>query len=395
MPKTYDVAVFGAGPAGAQCARELAHKGYQVVLVEKMPNFLANNFSSAGSVYEVLEHFDLPKSTISSYWKSIKLTSAGTEHIWTAKRPLGVVFDFAKLRKFLTADAKSTGNCRVLLGWQFSSYQKTDDSYQCVIKKDGQTSMGENILAKILVDATGPARSVLHYQKNKPRYVSATGIEYLVQTDPLFSQSFGDATLQFLLGQHFQPHGYAWIFPMGDGIYKIGTGGYNDRKTKTKSLKYYIDRIIKNYLQLKKYQILDVHGGTVQFRPNHQEPFVDGKIVGVGDAVSSVNALGFEGIRHGLHSARTAACCIDEYLKNQKPSLDHYQRLMQQYFGRKWYWSYWLSRLVYMQFGDNTLDKIITMLRLLTTEELVEILFYYRFSNVFKLVFRQLKTLFK
>lgn len=34
MSKSYDVIIAGAGPAGAQCARNLADRGYDVVVLE-------------------------------------------------------------------------------------------------------------------------------------------------------------------------------------------------------------------------------------------------------------------------------------------------------------------------------------------------------------------------
>ena len=43
MKMSYDVIVIGAGPAGGQCARELAEKGKKVLLVDKAKNFAINN----------------------------------------------------------------------------------------------------------------------------------------------------------------------------------------------------------------------------------------------------------------------------------------------------------------------------------------------------------------
>ena len=46
---TYDVAMIGAGPAGGQCARELAAEGHRVVLLEKAKTYFENNYSSGGA----------------------------------------------------------------------------------------------------------------------------------------------------------------------------------------------------------------------------------------------------------------------------------------------------------------------------------------------------------
>ena len=41
-----DVIIVGAGPSGAQCARELVKKGHKVLLIEKSKEIGEPNFSS-------------------------------------------------------------------------------------------------------------------------------------------------------------------------------------------------------------------------------------------------------------------------------------------------------------------------------------------------------------
>ncbi len=46
---TFDVIIAGAGPAGANLARELSKKKYKVLLIEKSKEIGQPNFSSAAT----------------------------------------------------------------------------------------------------------------------------------------------------------------------------------------------------------------------------------------------------------------------------------------------------------------------------------------------------------
>ena len=100
----YDVVIIGGGPAGGHCGRLLSEKGYRVLLVEQHSSWQDNNFSSAASPLEILEQFNLPETVVARFWKNIEIISTSIHHFWSSPQPLGVVFDFAKLREFLAAE---------------------------------------------------------------------------------------------------------------------------------------------------------------------------------------------------------------------------------------------------------------------------------------------------
>lgn len=53
MSERYDVVIAGAGPAGAQCARDLAERGYEVLVLETEPEgtFPAQSNKSTGGTF--------------------------------------------------------------------------------------------------------------------------------------------------------------------------------------------------------------------------------------------------------------------------------------------------------------------------------------------------------
>ncbi|MFQ5730117.1 MAG: FAD-dependent oxidoreductase, partial [Waddliaceae bacterium] len=118
--ESFDAIVVGAGPAGGQCARELAHSGKKVLLSEKNRDFSVNNYSSAGAPLELMEMFALPESIVSASWNKIMMHSSHEKKVWEAPERKGVIMDFMKLRGFLADEVIKQGG-EVRLGF---SYQK-------------------------------------------------------------------------------------------------------------------------------------------------------------------------------------------------------------------------------------------------------------------------------
>ena len=61
-------------------------------------------------------------------------------------------------------------------------------------------------------------------------------------------------------------------------------------------------------------EVLDRHGGLVRSTIRRREPHRRGRLVGLGDVVSTANLLGGEGIRHALTSSRVLAPLLFEAL---------------------------------------------------------------------------------
>ena len=57
--KTFDVAIIGAGPAGAVAARCLALSGHEVLLIDDIPQTLKVGESLPGSAYPLLSELGL------------------------------------------------------------------------------------------------------------------------------------------------------------------------------------------------------------------------------------------------------------------------------------------------------------------------------------------------
>ena len=383
----FDVVVVGAGPAGGHCARKLSQLGHRVLLIERYKDFNVNSFSSSGTPNETLAKYQIPESVVGSFWNKISIVTSNQTGIWRSAQIQGSVLDFAKLRSFLADETRSHGG-ELWLNCLYVSHKtvadKKGDRTMVQVRRDRTDVVIET---QLLVDATGPNRSVMYANpKDQPELITGTGVEFLIEVDDEAYDRSASA-LTFFLGYKWMPKGYSWIFPMGDGRLKVGAGIVNlphEFIKKMQPLKYYIQLIIDEYIKPKQYSIVERHGGTVRYSLGLKDKYVDGSVIAIGDAVSTINFLGGEGIRHAMQSSEISVKYIDRYLKGTGQNFDGYQQEMHQVFLKSWTISEKLGLKKYLADSDRLVDRVVNYLRPLKLEDVVDILFYYKFEKASK-----------
>ncbi|MFC6975973.1 NAD(P)/FAD-dependent oxidoreductase [Halomicroarcula sp. GCM10025709] len=111
---------------------------------------------------------------------------------------------------------------------------------------------------------------------------------------------------------HFDaPGGYAWAFPAGDGVFKVGVCWIDDfyerhNTDAGRRIDDYVRRWADSDDRWEVDSVREVHAGQVYSNNSINTRAVDG-LLAVGDAVSSINPLFGEGIRPGMESAEMAA----------------------------------------------------------------------------------------
>lgn len=386
MSKEYDVIVVGGGPAGGQSARNLSKKGYKVLLVEKFDSFEKNNFSSAGMTTAPMTEFDLPESVVGSYWNNLGIQCTQNLYTWNADVTKGVVLDFGRLRQFLADDAQENG-ADILMGHKY--IKKEFDGDDVIVHfQDVKTKERIAHRCKIVVDGTGPLRKVMYDdRKDEPELVVATGIEYLIKVEKEIYDRFKD-TLFFFLGYKWAQNGYSWIFAMEEGILKVGSGKLyiNEETKEVKSMKQITEKVIKEYLNLQKddYELLDVHGGTLRYSTSIKDTFFKDKVVAVGDAISTVNPLGGEGIRYAMKSADLAADYVHEYLQTGNENFEEYKKNWRAKHLLSWQLCELAARRVYTKYTDEQIEARMQAYHKITDIDVViNTLFEFKFSKVY------------
>lgn len=390
--KSFDVVIVGAGPAGGHCARLLAGSGLQVLLVEQHETFAANNFSSAATPMETLTQFDLPESVVGSFWNQLVICSTHVRQQWESSTALGAVLNFAKLREFLAGEVIKNGG-EVWLGHRYLAHSSQDGETVVRLKPKGKEVVA--VQTRVLVDATGAARSLIYpHRQKRPAFFSGTGIEYLIEVNHSTYQSCAESLI-FFLGHHWMPQGYSWIFPMEPNLLKVGAARYDGQHQiltdNYPPIKQSIELLINEYLQIDDYRRLETHGSILDYSSGLQDIYYRDNLIAVGDAVSAVNFLGGEGIRHGMESAQIASEYIQEYLSSRRGDFAPYQHHLHQKFKRSWDISERGAKKVYLDYSDRRIDQGLAYLGSLELSEVIDILFYYRFEKITKGVRRILR----
>lgn len=395
MIKSFDAIVVGGGPAGGQTARQLSKAGHQVLLAERYPSFEDNNFSSAGMTLEPLEEFNLPKKVVGRYWKNLVIQCTQEAYTWNSEKPRGVVLDFAKLRQFLADESIANGG-KVLMGHRYIKKQQVSDGI-IVDFVEAKTSKTVQYKAKIVVDATGPVRKVMYDNKDdQPLMVLGSGLEYLIKVNQDIYDQYKD-DLVFFLGHKWALKGYSWVFPMGNRILKVGAGKVHieakDQDKTDKTTKKLTEMVIKDYLKTDDYEILDVHGGTLRYSPSIRDTFYKDNIVAVGDAVSTVNPLGGEGIRYAMQSANLACEYIDKFLKTGQDNFKNYRKTWRQKNLLKWQICEVSSKRVYIKYTDEQIENRMRFYhKTADFDEIINALFYFRFRKLLIRIFQVYKV---
>ena len=382
--------VVGCGPAGGELARLLAQAGLAVWLVDQLADLSQAAFSSAALPLAALERFSLPASLVASRWQGWQLLGPGEAvRRWQGEQTLGVVLDFAVLRQWLASEAQAWG-ARLELGCRALEQRQGPDRIRTLLRwRDGQQRW---IGSRWVVDATGQARSLLgEPPASAGPLVSGLGVEWLLAVSAAQEQRWR-GQLSFLLGTDWLPQGYGWVFPMQSGQLKVGVCRLQDPQRPQPPLGPLLQTILGR-CGLAGAQVLDRHGGLIRSTIQRQEPHRRGRLIGLGDAVSTANLLGGEGIRHALLSARVLA---PQLLAALAPGgsqvlaaargLDAYPRQLRRALGWRWGLSGRLARRTWLGLNsaaaDRRLERLLTGLaRHQQAADLSALLFDYRFER--------------
>ena len=385
-PEPYDceVLVVGAGPSGAELARLLAQAGVDVLLVDRLKHLGQAAFSSAALPLETLDRFGIPAHVVAARWSGWQLVGPGEQRrLWSAEQPLGAVLDFGALRQWLAGQAQAWG-ARLQLGVTAIGWHQDGAGVNTVVR-DGAAGR-RRLRSRWLVDASGEGRALIGEQaKLADPLVAGLGVEWLLQVHPEQYRPWADR-LSFFLGSDWVRQGYGWVFPMAPGQLKVGVCRLADPSRAQPALALELGALVQR-CGLGQTEVLDRHGGRIRSTVRRHEPHRLGRLIGLGDAVSTANLLGGEGIRHALASARVLAPLLLKALAKQAGCavLDQYPSLLRRELGWRWSLSGRLARRTWLGLADARadarLERLLAGLQTRRAEDLSALLFEYRFER--------------
>ncbi len=332
MNPLYDVIVVGSGPAGSSTAWWLAQGGVSVVVLEKatLPRYKTCGGGIIGRALQCLPT-DV-RHVVEQDCHTAQLHILPASASFTTHRSTPIVsmtmrdrFDFALLSAAQAAGATVHQGCGV------GDVSFHGDSVTVA------TNLGV-MRAKFVVAADGALSMVARKIGMADGRKLIPALEYEVTMRQNQLEAFhGIARFDFGL----LPHGYAWAFPKRQHL-SIGVLSMAQRGGELKrAMMQYLDQ-----LGCRDVTRIEQHGFVIPIRPR-KGPFVQNRVLVVGDAAGFADPVTGEGISFALSSGQLAArSLIDGNLKKDAVQ-QAYSRSLAESILPELRAGRWLARLLY------------------------------------------------
>jgi len=331
--RKYDVVVIGAGPSGSLCARNLAAKGYQVLLAEKRPVVgVPVRCGEATGRRKRLSHFmDVNEDYIETDLNGVILHGPGGVTVRYDKNDIGLMIDRKLFDQDVARQAERAG-AELSVNTRISGISPVKDGLRELIVHDDVAGTSTSITAKMVVGADGAeslsGRWVGLKTRQLPPYV-CSAIELRVD-----AMDANPNHLTFWQGHDSINKGYVWVFPkVKSRVVNLGSGVLTPRMGEKNM--YDLSMEYKQRL-FPDAKLLDVHGGAVPVSGN-LEDYTEDRFLLCGDASHHTNPLTGGGIISGILGAEIASNWIDAGFKAgdlTKSFLKQYEQDCWEQFGK-------------------------------------------------------------
>jgi len=326
---SFDVIVAGGSVAGLLCAREIASKGFSVLVIEE--DYEIGTPEHCGGLVSIsgLEELGvIPfRKTFDHKIESAKITSPnGNSFTINSKKQKVIEISRRELDKQIAFQAQKNG---AVIKVRTSFQEKTDT---------GIRTNEETIDCKIFVDARGVS-SLIHRDR--------TGILSSAQYE-IYANWIKKGKVEVIFDQEKYPGFFAWIIPSNEGKGKVGIAGRGINVSET------LDRFLKEkgeFSTIRKIFAPIWIKGPIK-------NFVEGKTVIIGDAAGQAKPTTAGGIFTSGMGGVYAGQAISEFLKtNNREALDKYQKRWTVKFGKE-FEKQSLARKILERIDNNTINEL-------------------------------------
>ena len=325
----YDVVIAGGSVAGLSCAREIASKGFSVLVIEEdyeigTPEHCGGLVSIAG-----LEELGvIPfRKTFDHMIESAKVTAPnGNNFTINSKKQKVIEISRRELDKQIAFQAQKNGAVIKVR----TSFQEITDS--------GIRTNDEKIDCKIFVDARGVS-SLIH--KDRTGIISSAQYE-------IYADWIKKGKVEVIFDQEKYPGFFAWIIPSNEGKGKVGLAGRGINVAEV------LDEILKEkgtHSTIRKIFAPIWIKGPI-------ENFIDGKTVIIGDAAGQAKPTTAGGIFTSGMGGVYAGQAISKFLEtNEHSDLEEYQKRWKTRFGKE-FDKQILARKLLERIDNQTINKL-------------------------------------
>lgn len=326
---SFDVVIGGGSVAGLLCAREIASKGFSVLVIEEdyeigTPEHCGGLVSLSGleelgviPFRKIFEHMIESAKVSSPNGKSFTINSKKQKVVEISRRELDKQIAFQAQKNGAVIKVKT-------------SFQEMTDT--------GIRTNEEKIDCKIFVDARGVS-SLIHKDR--------TGILSSAQYE-IYADWIHKGKVEVIFDQEKYTGFFAWVIPSGEGKGKVGVAGRGIKVSET------LDNILKDkgeHSTIRKIFAPIWIKGPIK-------NFVEGKTVIIGDAAGQAKPTTAGGIFTSGMGGIYAGQAISEFLKtNNSEDLKQYQKKWTERFGKE-FEKQILARKLLERIDNNTINKL-------------------------------------
>ncbi len=310
----FDIVIVGAGPAGSSAAHEAARNGSSVALLEK-ESVVAETVRTSGVTWiKDAQSFGIPEDCYNPI-KNYSFCSPTNTVTISDDVAKAAVLDVRKTYRHLAKQAQESG-AKLFVDTNVTDVITDEQKRPIgVIAKSADKEIKFN--AKVIIDCSGfqsVVGKMLGLVTQWERF--GAGAEYEVR-----AENVDDKTWWLMVGQKYSPAGYAWIFPVGDDIVRIGVGigkpeSNVDPTERLNELMENKEGPIKDLGEITK---IEFHYGLIPNDGLSRKTVYDNLIL-VGDSAGQANPLVLEGIRYAIRFGRVAGKVASDAIKNDDTS---------------------------------------------------------------------------
>ena len=312
----YDIVVVGGGPAGSSAAWAAAKNGIKVALIEKESSIAETVRTSGVTWIQNIKEFGIPDDCYNPI-KNFSFCSPNNEVTISDSVPRAAVLDVRKTYRWLANEAEKEG-ADIFIKTSINDVIKNDNGD--IVGVSGTGPKGEiTFRSKIIIDASGFSSTIckaMGFATQWERF--GAGAEWEVKAEHVDSE-----TWWLMVGQQYSPAGYAWIFPLGNDIVRIGVGVGKPESNvdPTQRLKELMDAKVGPIKKLGKITPIEFHYGLI---PNDglSRKTVFNNLILVGDSAGQANPLVLEGIRYAIKFGRVAGKVSADCIKSGNTDRD-------------------------------------------------------------------------
>ena len=308
----YDLVVVGGGPAGSSAAFAAAKNGIKVALLEK-ENSIAETVRTSGVTWiQSIKEFGIPDDCFNPI-RNFSFCSPNNEITISDSIPRAAVLDVRKTYRWLANEAKKSG-ADIFVKINVNEVIKNDKGDIVGIRGSGPNGK-ITFHSKVVIDASGFPSTVckaMGFVTQWKRF--GAGAEYEAKVENVDAE-----TWWLMVGQQYSPAGYAWIFPLGNNIVRIGVGIGKPESNVDPTQR--LEELMKSKLgpikKLGKITPIEFHYGLI---PNDglSRKTVFNNLILVGDSAGQANPLVLEGIRYAIKFGRVAGKVSSDAIKTGK-----------------------------------------------------------------------------